>query len=232
MVADGYDTGAVITALLTLQQRYTGIKKTADEAQILILLEDLKVAAIIGQRTSYVETKIRQMKLLWRNIFPQKMASLPTLTICEIMLLMSYTTRIINSIPFPGQTKICPADLLGFNKIEPVELDTTGTNIKKLDERLTKLKEHRDTLLRELLKIKLASKEIYLKRKDGSIDVEVSPGDVVIIRNKNLPFGECEKIGEVLNTTSTTAIVRTKTKTDSFLKKDLTVLVKQVPSEH
>ena len=91
LVADGYDTGAVITALLTLQQRFNGIKaivvdhgtqlknldlkghnpKTADEAQLLILLEDLKVAAIRGQRQSYVETKIRQMKLLWRNIFPQ-----------------------------------------------------------------------------------------------------------------------------------------------------------------
>ena len=249
LVSDGYDTSAVITGLLTLQQRYTGIKaivadhgtqlqnlnlkghnpRTAEEAQILILLEDLKVAAIRGQRTSYVETKIKQMKSLWRNIFPQKMASLPTLTICELMLLMSYTTRIINSIPFAGQANICPADLLGFSKIEPVELDTTGTNIRKLDERLAKLKEHRDALLRELLKIKLVNKELYQKRKDGSIGVEVNPGDVVIIRNRNLPFGEIEKIGEVKSITNSTAIVRTKTKTDSYLKKDLTVLVKKVP---
>jgi hypothetical protein len=249
LVADGYDTAAVITALLTLQQRYTGIKsivvdhgtqlqnlnlkghnpKTANEAQILILLEDLKVAAIRGQRTSYVETKIRQMKSLWRTIFPQKMSNLPTLTICELMLLLSYTSRIINSIPFPGQSRLCPADLLGFSKIQPIELDTAGTNIKKLDERLIKLKEHRQILLSELLKIKLASRELYLKRKDGSIEVEVKPGDVVIIRNKNLPFGDCEKIGEVKSITNSTAIVRTKTKTDSYLKKDLTVLVQGNP---
>ena len=249
LVADGYDTTAVVTALLMLQQRYTGIKsivvdhgtqlqnlnlkgynpRTASEAQVLNLLEEVKIAAVRGQQISYVESKIRQMKKLWRTIYPQKLSVLPKLTICQLMLLISYTCRIINTIPFAGQAKLCPADLLGFSKIQPVELDITGTNHKKLDEQLHKLQDHRTQLLQELLKIKLVSKELYLKRRDGSVEVEVKQGDIVIIRNKNLPYNENEKIGEVIDLSDTTAIVRTKTKVDKYLKRDLTVLVKKVP---
>ncbi len=61
------------------------------------------------------------------------------------------------------------------------------------------------------------------------MEVEVKQGDIVIIRNKNLPYNENEKIGEVIDLSDTTAIVRTKTKVDKYLKRDLTVLVKKVP---
>ena len=173
------------------------------------------------------------MKSVWRSMFGSGIRTLPTMSFAELTLLIRYTVREINSIPYPNQTDLSPSSIIGHDRLLPVELelDIQSRNTARLSGTLKTLQSYRQLAMDEIKRLKLASETTWRMSTKGKHDYTLKTGDIVIIKGSD---NSChsEKIGEVLAITNTTASVKSWLArgplfyTDVFRLHDLVLLVR------
>ena len=157
------------------------------------------------------------------------------MTYAELTLLLRYTTREVNNIPFPGQLDLSPTTILSYDRLLPVELelDIQSRNTAKLSGSLKTIQSYRQIAMEEVKRLKLAADKTWRVSAKGNFDYTLKIGDIVIIKGSD-NSAHSEKIGEILSITNTTADVKSWLSrgplffTDTYRLKDLVLLVRPV----
>ena len=231
-ITEDYSTAAVIKALLTIQSKNTPIIELLTDAgsqlgkldqsgveKILTMLQRVKVAAVRGQQENIVETSIKRMKKFWRSVWPQG-EGLPTLSICDLQLLIQITINELNRTPLEEGSTLAPGDFIKTTKSLPIMLDFEHIDNKQVENDLRKLREYYQALTDKMIKFKLGGDRLWKRShtKRGQ-KTEIKEGDIVIVTN--FPTGKRNRLGRVTETGETSAKVQFANSENTYKKHDI-----------
>ena len=195
-ITEDYSTAAVIKALLTIQNKNTPITELVTDA---------------GSQLG--------MKKFWRSVWPQG-EGLPTLSICDLQLLIQITINEINRTPLEEGSTLTPGDFIRTTKVLPNMLDLENIDNKQVEKDLKKIRGYYQALTDKMIKFKVGGDRLWKKshRKRGQ-KTEIKKGDIVIVTN--FPTGKRNRLGRVTDTGETSAKVQFANSENTYKKHDI-----------
>ena len=128
--------------------------------KILTMLQRVKVAAVRGQQENIVETSIKRMKKFWRSVWPQN-EGLPTLSICDLQLLIQITINEVNRTPLEEGSTLTPGDFIKATKALPTMLDLGNIDNKQIEKDLKKIREYYQVLTDKMIRFKVGGDRLW-----------------------------------------------------------------------
>ena len=192
---------------------------TGQSLKILTMLQRVKLAAVRGQQENIVESSIKRMKRFWKSVWPQN-EGLPTLSICDLQLLMQITINEINRTPLEEGSTLTPGDFIKTTKALPTMLDLGNIDNKQIEKDLRKIRDYYQVLTDKMIRFKVGGNRLWKRThtKRGQ-RTEIKKGDIVIVTN--FPTGKRNRLGRVMETGKTSAKVQFANSENTYKNHDI-----------